>query len=119
MARPKVSPSVKRSVKVTFRINGDQHERLHHQAETCGCTVGDLIRTKLFKGHFPLPRPARVDISTYAELKKIGVNLNQLARLANSGQIPFGIDKALDKLIIQEEKIISLLLNNDSQPEDR
>lgn len=119
MARPKVSPSEKRSLKITFRVTEKQRQRLLILAEACGTTPGDLVRTKIFKGHFPATPLAKIDEDTYIELKKIGVNLNQLTRHANSGKFPFGIDKTLAALLRQEEKILRLLLADDSRSENR
>jgi len=119
MARPKVSPSEKRSLKITFRVTEKQRQRLLNLADACGTNPGDLVRTKVFKGHFPATRLAKVDEDTYIELKKIGVNLNQLTRHANSGMLPLGIDKTLAALLRQEEKITRLLLKDDSGSEDR
>ncbi|QJD97189.1 MobC family plasmid mobilization relaxosome protein [Mucilaginibacter robiniae] len=110
MARPKVPLSEKRSIKITFRVTEKQRQRLLNLAEACGTTPGDLVRSKLFKGHFPAIPLAKMDEDTYTELKKIGINLNQLARQANSGRFPYGIDKTLTALLRQEEKIIRLLL---------
>jgi hypothetical protein len=88
-------------------------------ADSCGTNPGDLVRSKLFKGHFPNTRLPKIDADTYVELKKIGVNLNQLTRHANSGKLPVGIDKTLAALWRQEEKILRLLLKNDSGSKDR
>jgi len=104
MARPKVSPSEKRSLKITFRVTEKQRQQLLALADSCGTKPGDLVRIKIFKGHFPTTRLAKIDENTYIELRKIGVNLNQLTRHANSGKYPFGIDKILVVLLRQEEK---------------
>lgn len=119
MARPKVTPSEKRSVKITFRVTEKQQQKLLLLAKACGTTPGDLVRTKLFRGHFPATSLPKIDEDTYIELKKIGVNLNQLTKHANSGRLPIGIDKTLAALLRQEEKIIRLLLRDDSRSEDR
>ncbi|WP_224751006.1 plasmid mobilization protein, partial [Mucilaginibacter pankratovii] len=73
MARPKVSPSEKRSLKITFRVTEKQRQRLLTLADLCGTKPGDLVRTKIFKGHFPATRLPKIDEDTYVELKKIGV----------------------------------------------
>ncbi|MBD1362630.1 plasmid mobilization relaxosome protein MobC [Mucilaginibacter sp. ZT4R22] len=119
MARPKVSPLEKRSLKITFRVTEKQRQRLLTLADSCGTKPGDLVRTKIFKGHFPATRLPKIDEDTYVELKKIGVNLNQLTRHADSGKFPFGIDKTLAALLRQEEKILRLLLKDDSGSKER
>jgi hypothetical protein len=119
MARPKVALSEKRSLKITFRVTEKQRQRLLTLAVACGTKPGDLIRTKLFKGHFPATRLPRIDENIYVELKRIGINLNQLTRHANSGRLPLGIDKTLAALLRQEEKILRILLNDGSGPDHR
>ena len=61
---------------------------------------------------------ARIDIQTYFELKKIGVNINQLAKQANTNRFPYGIERQLQQLLAQQDNILKLLLN-DSESEDR
>ncbi|MFD1257871.1 plasmid mobilization relaxosome protein MobC [Mucilaginibacter terrae] len=119
MARPKVPPSEKRSLKITFRVTERQRQRLLILADACGTKPGELVRTKVFKGHFPPMRLPRIDENTYVELKKIGINLNQLTRHANSGRLPLGIDKTLAALLRQEEKILRILLKDDSGTDHR
>jgi hypothetical protein len=119
MARPKISTTEKRTAFFTFRVTQAQRDALQTMADQTGCTPGDLIRTKLFNGRFPRVKMARVDLASYTELKKIGVNINQLAKHANSGKIPYGIRDLLIDLKRQEHQIINLLLTHDSQSEDR
>jgi hypothetical protein len=44
------------------------------------------VRLKLFKGKFPEPKTAKLDLHIFLELRKIGVNLNQLTK---KGQFRF------------------------------
>ena len=61
---------------------------------------------------------ARIDIQTYFELKKIGININQLAKKANANRFPYGIERQLQQLLTQQDILLNLLLN-DSESEDR
>jgi mobilization protein MobC len=61
---------------------------------------------------------AEIDHAVYLELKKIGVNLNQLTRIANSGRLPAGIRELLFKLSEQQQLIIKILLH-DRDSKDR
>lgn len=119
MARPKISTPERRSAFFTFRVTPAQRDTLQTMADNFGCTPGDLIRSKLFSGRFPRVKMARIDLVSYTELKKIGVNINQLAKHANSGKFPYGIRDILIDLKRQEHQIIQLLVSNDSQSEDR
>lgn len=118
MGRPKLDQEKKLSKWFIFRVTEDEMKRIHAAAETCGQAPGKLVRQKLFKGKFPVAKPSKLNLHTYSELKKIGVNLNQLTRKVNSGFLPDGLLSLLMKLLQQQETIIAKLLN-DSQPENR
>ncbi|AMR32725.1 hypothetical protein A0256_15485 [Mucilaginibacter sp. PAMC 26640] len=118
MSRPQLPKEQKRSIKITFRLAEKEKIKIEEAAKVCGLPVGIFIREKLLKSKFPEPKVAKVDLQTYQELKKIGVNVNQLARHANAGRLPTGILAILMKLIQQENKIINLLLY-DRESENR
>jgi len=119
MARPKVHEESRRAINFTIRLTADEQKRLEKAAEICGKTPAVIVRAKLFKGKFPESKIARVDLNTYLELKKIGVNLNQLVRLANAGRMNYKLVKLLVELWKQQKQIISLLLGHDSHSENR
>jgi hypothetical protein len=118
MARPKLTEEHRRSVNFTVRLTDAEVKKLEALAAVCGKAPGILIRDKVFKGRFPEPKSAKLDRDAYFELKKIGVNLNQLARKANSNIVPVGLLGLIIKLQKQQEIIIKLLLH-DRQSENR
>ena len=118
MARPRLSADKKLSRRFIFRLTEDELKALRSVAAAAGLAPGIVIRRALFTGNYPKPKVARVDLQTYLELKKIGVNLNQLARKANTNRFPYGIGQQLQQLLAQQQTIIKLLLD-DSEPEDR
>lgn len=117
MARPAVPAAQKRSINFTFRITQEELNKLALLAEICGQQPANLIREKLFSGRFPTPKIAKLDTETYLELKKIGVNLNQLTRQVNQGNFPPELLTTLNKLYHQQDIIIQILLH-DSQSEN-
>lgn len=117
MARPLLSKDNRRSINFTVRLTPAELRKLESVAQLCGKAPGTLMRERFFKGRFPEPRMPKVDSNTYYELKKIGVNLNQLARKANSNIMPTGILTLIAMLQRQQETIIKLLLD-DSEPEN-
>lgn len=119
MGRPKVDDEKRRTINFTIRLTGSEQQRLEEAAEITGKTPAVLIRQKIFKGKFPKAKTARIELDTYFQLRKIGVNLNQLTRLANSGIFSNTLLKILDRLKKQQEMIIEQILNYDSQSEDR
>ncbi|GAA4321070.1 hypothetical protein GCM10023149_20690 [Mucilaginibacter gynuensis] len=118
MARPKILQDKKRVFKITIRLNDTERLQVQQSARAAGLSNYLFVRDKVLKGRVPEPKMARIDINVYVELKKIGTNINQLARHANSGKFPYGINKALRELSEQQQFIIKLLLN-DSQSKDR
>ncbi|WP_170113693.1 MobC family plasmid mobilization relaxosome protein [Mucilaginibacter yixingensis] len=64
-----------------------EKKKIDEAASACGLRSAVWAREKILKGRFPEPKAARLDLYTYTELKKIGVNLNQLTRLANGGHL--------------------------------
>ena len=108
--KPPLAKEEKRSVNFTFRLTEKEQEKLLDLSEVSGQMPGVLIREKLFKGRFPEPKKAKLDLDTYLELKRIGININQLTRHANLGNLPSGIGIILEQLSEQLDKMIKLLL---------
>ena len=73
-------PGVRRGQKVEVRVSGAEKAELRESAEEAGVTVSEYVRRR------SLGRPvtARADRETRVLLRRIGVNLNQLARAANT-----------------------------------
>jgi hypothetical protein len=118
MARPKAPPTELRSVKFTIRLTISEQQKLVQLSEVCGKAPTVLTREKLFKGRFPQPKMAKLDLNYYLELKKIGVNLNQLTRLANGGRIPRELLPLLMQLYNRLELTIDKIVY-DSNSENR
>lgn len=119
MARPLLPKEDRRSRYIGFRANSEEYNKLEQLAESTGKPVGELIREKLFKGRFPAPKLAKLDAIVYGELKRIGNNVNQIARKVNAGKYPADLGKTLATLLSYLETIIALLLKHDRQSEDR
>jgi len=103
MGRSKIEAGKKLSRRLIFRLNEDELRRLHKASETCGKAPGTLVREKLFKGKFSEAKTPKLDVYTYTELKRIGKNLNQLIKHANSRMVPLGLHQMLLKLLQQQE----------------
>jgi mobilization protein NikA len=119
MGRPRSDREKIRSVIFLMRLTKDERQRIAKVAETCGITHGEVVRQKLFKGKFPEPKIARIELNTYLELKKIGINLNQLTNLANVGRVGMDMLVILMRLLKQQEIIINQILHRDRKPENR
>lgn len=77
-------PGVRRGEKVEVRVSGAEKADLRASATEAGITVSEYVRRR------SLGRPvtARADRETRVLLRRIGVNLNQLARAANTSGTP-------------------------------
>lgn len=118
MGRPELSKEEKRSERITLKLTKEEKKKIDKAAAICGLPPVVLVREKLFKGRFPEAKIPKIDMDTYVELKKIGVNINQQTRQLNAGKLPIGLLALLNKLKTQEEKIIKGLFH-DSQSENR
>jgi Bacterial mobilisation protein (MobC) len=119
MARPRAEDQHRKSINFTIRLTSGELQKLKAAADLCSLSPSALIREKVFGGKFPKPRLSQIDLGTYLELKKAGVNLNQLTKLAHSGRIGMELLKILMQLHWQQELIIRKLLYHAGQPEDR
>lgn len=119
MSRPALPGKERRSRYVVFRVTDDEYQKLSELSKTLGKATGELIREKLFKGRFPSPKLSRLDALTYAELKRIGTNVNQVARKINGGKYPPELEDVFAELIRYEKIIVTLLLDHDRHTEDR
>lgn len=97
---------------LTIKLNADERKQLEMAFKTAGLRACSYARSKILGGRIPIPILAENDRNVYLELKKIGANINQLARVANSGKIPAGINNSLDNLSEQINLITKLLLDD-------
>jgi hypothetical protein len=74
---------LKRSIKVTFRLNAQESQLLKKQAKKSGLSQESYIRT-LINGYVPKELPPPDYYSMMRELHAIGSNLNQIAARANA-----------------------------------
>lgn len=74
------------SLRTNVRFTEQEYERIRREATILGMSIPTLLKTNYFRH-----KPIRVLMdavdrrSVFAELKRIGNNLNQLARRVNSG----------------------------------
>lgn len=83
---------------VRSRVTEAEHRQLLDQSRNRNVTVSDFVRTVIV-AHLngqraELPRQSRND-ALLRELARIGNNLNQLARQANTGREPVATDELL------------------------
>lgn len=114
MARPRKDDKDKRVVQVNIRLTLGEEEKVCLYAAASGLSPANWIRQKVFTGRFPSPKISPLDASIYQELRKIGVNLNQITHQLNQGDRPGIYLKLHLELTALFDKILKQLLH-DSQ----
>jgi len=112
MGRPKIDDSEKRLVQVNIRLTTDENNKVNEFASACGLSPANWIRAKIFTGKFPIVKMSPLDTSLYLELKKIGVNLNQVTHKINAGEFPKEYLERQLELANMLKKIINLLTHD-------
>ena len=85
MARPQKHPNDRASAAFRIRLTSDERTLLDEKA-AAGVTLSQLIRSAVLGYRLPSPPIVREAMS---ELARVGVNLNQLTRLAHTtGDMP-------------------------------
>src|SRR5579859_210852 len=115
MARPRKHDIEKRIVQVNIRLTKDEADKVDEYSKASGISPANWIRQKVFTGKFPNPKLSPLDASIYTELRKIGVNLNQVTHQLNLGERPVILMKLQIELEALLNKIVKLLLH-DRQP---
>ena len=100
----------KRHRQINFRVTDDDHARLSVDAHRAGLKLPAYCETLILGGKLEIPESKlhRMEPTLFAELRRIGNNLNQVAHATNSGLPPhvgFTV-KALNDLL-------ALLLRDD------
>jgi predicted transcriptional regulator len=84
MARPPKEKKEKRSFRYTFRMTEEEMEFLERLSEYADLPPAEVIRASVFKNRLPQAKMPLLDRQAYLELKRIGNNINQIARHYNS-----------------------------------
>ena len=94
-------PSQFKTEIVSVRMSPDELGAIRQRAHDCGKCLSTYMRIVAL-GSIPRARPRRIEQEAVYQLGRIGNNLNQLARVANStGQIRQvrSLEQALEELL--------------------
>jgi hypothetical protein len=72
-----------REKQVIFRTTYDEYNELKEKADNVGLSISDFIRT-LVSGFEPREKPPLEFYEAIKQIRAVGNNINQIARLANS-----------------------------------
>ena len=109
--RPKKTEATGRASRVHVLLTVGEKTRVREAARRGGLSISEYVRRRT------LGRPvtSRVDADVERQLRRIGVNLNQLARVANAaGQVERGAD--LDALVGEIRRSIRVLQGGGPPP---
>lgn len=83
MPRPQVSPDNRRSEIVKFRCSPTEFNRIASKADMAGVNVSEFVRASALAKKITIHASTAPDFTTRNELRRIGNNLNQLAKAMN------------------------------------
>ena len=109
--RPKKTEATSRASRVHVLLTVAEKTRVREAARRGGLSISEYVRRRT------LGRPvtSRMDADAERQLRRIGVNLNQLARVANAaGQVERGVD--LDALVVEVRRAVGVLQGGESTP---
>jgi hypothetical protein len=96
--RPKGDPAAVRVETIGVRVSMDEYATLRVKAEQMGMTPAQWLREAALTRRLPSPPVPAINREEYAELARLAGNLNQLTRLANSGEPITVTDSLLGEL---------------------
>ena len=90
MPRARAQPTQKRHRQINIRVTDDDHARLTAEAKRVGLKLALFCEMLLLKGKVELAQTTihRLDPALFAELRRIGNNVNQVAHAINAGLPP-------------------------------
>lgn len=81
--RPPKTPEQRRTKRVEIWFSDNEYKQLNHICERSGLHRADLIRSLVFNKKVQQSKIPAINKEAYAELGRIGNNINQALKLAN------------------------------------
>lgn len=100
MARPKKPTSDRREQWIKARVSPAEHADILTRAARARLSPSEFLRNSALASQVVVAEEAAgADFETIDQLRRVGVNLNQLTRVANkTGYMPDGLEEALAKV---------------------
>ena len=106
MPRPRKDPDDRRSETLAIRLTQAERLRVEQAAQKAGLSASEYGRMHVLAGRVVVRQNRTLDHAVFDELRRIGVNLNQLTRLAHQRQLcPAGLQEvfaALERILARE-----------------
>jgi hypothetical protein len=113
--RPRHAPGTVRAVTIGVRVTPAELAALRAKADTMGVTPAQWLRQAALSRRLPSPPVPEINREQYAELARLSGNLNQLTRLANTGQSVVVADALLQRLNTEVGLLRQALLGLDAE----
>lgn len=84
IGRPKLAPQDRHSETVRIPLRPSDHVRLQSMADKAETTITDFVRAAALGQKFTVVQSTAPDFETVEQLRRIGVNLNQIAKAMNA-----------------------------------
>ena len=108
--RPKNAPGTVRAVTIGVRVSPSELVALQAKAEQMSMTPAHWLREAALSRRLPFPPVPPINREQYTELARLSANLNQLTKLANSGQSVIVADPLLQRLASEVGRLRLALL---------
>lgn len=117
MGRPPKAPQDRHSAQLNIPLKPADYARLRTKADKAETTVTDFVRASALGQKFTVVQSNNPDFDTIEQLRRIGVNLNQIAKAMNQGNMvpPPSIERAVSKL----ENLLTKWLVDDTSHDHR
>lgn len=100
MARPKSDPTDRRDLRVNLRVSPVEFAAIQDKADAVGLPLAAFARAAVLSRMPPAASGPAVDFETKHELRRIGVNLNQIAKALNARReaLPHSLERTAARL---------------------
>lgn len=106
MARPRKPTNELRTGTLAFRLTARERLEIEQAARSAGLSASEYARRQVLAGRVIVQTTHSLDRDTFDQLRRIGVNLNQIARIANqTDRIPASLPHVcatLEELLMRE-----------------
>lgn len=107
MGRPEKTKADALTSRVAFRVTEAERFQIEAAAAAAGVSVSDYARALVATARPPRASRDKIAASVLAELNRVGVNLNQIARHLNRN--PAGVPAALSDAIAEVRAAVERL----------
>lgn len=99
VGRPPLPPAEKRTEILQIRVSPIERAKIEAKADQADLVMSEYLRAIALKPRVTIKQTRDLDFATREELRRVGVNLNQIAKAMNAGQgLPASLAKTTEKL---------------------